>query len=186
MSPVWGSLGWRRGCTQYLNMSRTLITALLLAGSLSAQTFDAPSTTQGLQVAAKRPQQPFSGKIFWAEAGAFTLSNILDGYTTVSQTPGYEESPFPEGSLFLLGKHPSVGRYVAIMGAIQVATSFAAYRLEHSQKRWLRIFGHALMMQGTYSHTDGFISNVRLRMSVSNLPQAKLTPGGTLPANPRF
>jgi hypothetical protein len=104
----------------------------------------------------------------------------------VSQTPGYEESPFPEGSLFLLGKHPSVGRYVATMGAIQVATSFAAYRLEHSQKRWLRIFGHALMIQRTYSHKDGFISNVRLRMSVSNLPQAKLTPGGTLPANPRF
>jgi hypothetical protein len=153
---------------------------------LSTQTFDAPSTTQGLQVAAKRPQYPFNKKIFWAEASAFTLSNILDGYTTVKQTLGYEESPFPEGSLFLLGKHPSARRYVATMGAIQVATSFAAYRLEHSQKRWLRIFGHALMIQGTYAHTEGFISNVRVRMSVSNLPQSKLTPGGTLPANPRF
>jgi hypothetical protein len=167
-------------------MSRTLITALVLAGSLSAQTFDAPSTTHGLVVAAKRPQNSFNKKIFWAEAGAFTLSNILDGYTTVSQTPGYEESPFSEGSLFLLGKHPSVGRYVATMGAIQVATSFAAYRLEHRQKRRLRIVGHALMIQGTYAHTDGFISNVRLRLKVSNLPQAQVTPGGTLLANPRF
>ena len=158
-------------------MSRTLITALVLAGSLFAQTFDAPSTSQGLVVAAKRAENPFNKKIFWAEAGAFTLSNILDGYTTVKQTPGYEESAFPEGSLFLLGKHPSVGRYVATMGAIQVATSFAAYRLEHSQKRWLRIVGHALMIQGTYAHTDGFISNVRLRMRVSNLPPDQLMPG---------
>jgi hypothetical protein len=167
-------------------MSRTLITALVLAGSLSAQTFDVPSTTQGLVAAAKRPQSAFNKKIFWAEAGAFTLSNILDGYTTVQPTPGCEESSFPEGSSYLLGKHPSVGRYIATMGAIQVATTFAAYRLEHNQKRWLRIFGHALMIQGTYSHTDGFIRNVRLRMSLSDLPQAQLTPGGMLSANPRF
>jgi hypothetical protein len=37
--------------------------------------------------------------------------------------------------------------------------------------------GHALMIQGTYAHTNGFISNVRLRVRVSNLPQAQLTPG---------
>ena len=50
--------------------------------------------------------------------------------TTVAQMPGYEESGFPEGSSFLLGKHPSAGRYVATMGVIQIATSFAAYRLK--------------------------------------------------------
>jgi hypothetical protein len=37
--------------------------------------------------------------------------------------------------------------------------------------------GHALMIQGTYAHTDGFISNARLRVRVSNLPQAQLMPG---------
>jgi hypothetical protein len=164
---------------------KPLITLLLLAGSMSAQNFDAPSATLGLEVAAKRPQPVFNKKIFWAEAGAYTLFNVLDGYTTVAQTPGYEESEFPQGSAFLLGKHPSAGRYLATMGAIQVATTFAAYRLEHSQKRWLRMVGHALMIQGTYAHADGYIGNVLLR-STPNVPQASVATIARPLANRRF
>jgi hypothetical protein len=157
---------------------RSLITSLvlLLAGSLSAQTFDAPGMTLSLAVSAERPEQVFSKKVFWAEVGAYTLSNVLDGYTTVAHPQGYEEAGFPRGSSFLLGKHPSAGRYVAAMGAMQVATSFAAYRLEHSQKRFLRIVGHALMVQEIYSHTDGYIGNVLVLREGSSLPQAKLAP----------
>jgi hypothetical protein len=165
---------------------RPLIATLLLAGSLSAQTFDAPSATPGLGVASERPKQLFSSKIFWTEAGAYALSNVLDGYTSVVQMPGYEESAFPRGSLFLLGKHPSTGRYVATMGVIQLATSFAAYRLEHSPKLWLRLVGHALMIQGTYAHADGYIGNVLLRNSVASVPQAGLAPTTTPLADRRF
>ena len=50
-------------------------------------------------------------------------------------------------------------------------TSFAAYRLQHSQKRFLRLLGHALMIQGIYAHTDGYIGNVLLLNQ--GLPQAR-------------
>ncbi len=106
--------------------------------------------------------------------GAYTLINVLDGYTTVAHPQGYEEAGFPRGSSFLLGKQPSAARYVATMGAIQVGTCYAAYRLEHSQKRFLRILGHALMVQGIYAHADGYIGNVLLVGGASGNPQAKL------------
>ena len=154
---------------------RPMITSLvlLLAASLSAQTFNAPSAT--LSPAPKTSEQVFSKKIFWTEVGAYTLSNVLDGYTTVAHPEGYEEAGFPRGSAFLLGQHPSAARYVATMGALQVATTFAAYRLQHSQKRFLRLVGHALMIQGIYAHTDGYIGNVLVLNQGSNLPQAKPT-----------
>jgi len=141
---------------------RPLITSLMLflAASLSGQTFDAPSAT--LSPAPKRSEQVFSKKIFWTEVGAYTLANVLDGYTTVAHPEGYEEAGFPEGSAFLLRQHPSAARYVATMGALQVAASFAAYRLQHSQKRFLKLLGHALMIQGIYAHTDGYIGNALL------------------------
>ena len=50
----------------------------------------------------------------------------------------------------------------------------AAYRLQHSQKRYLRLVGHALMIQGIYAHTDGYIGNVLVLNQ--GLPQAKLAP----------
>ena len=154
---------------------RPLITSLvlLLAASLSAQTFNAPSAA--LNPTPRSSEQVFNKKIFWTEAGAYTLFNVLDGFTTVAHPDGYEEAGFPQGSAYLLGQHPSAARYVATMGAMQVVTSFAAYRLEHSQKRFLRLVGHALMIQGIYAHTDGYIGNVRVLNQ--GLPQAKLAPG---------
>ena len=167
---------------------KALVAALLLmgAGSAWAQTLDLPDATPDAAVAATRPQPVFNKKIFWVEAGAYTLSNVLDGYTTVAQMPGYEESGFPQGSSFLLGKHPSPARYVATMGIIQIATSFAAYRLEHSQKKFLRIFGHALMIQGIYAHTDGYIGNIRLQGDDSNPSAPKRAPAATPLMNLRF
>ena len=152
---------------------RPIITSLvlLLAGSLSAQNFNAPSAA--LSPAPRQSEQVFSKKIFWTEVGAYTLSNVLDGYTTVAHPAGYEEAGFPRGSAFLLGQHPSAARYVATMGAMQVATSFAAYRLEHSQKRFLRLIGHGLMIQGIYAHTDGYIGNILVLNQGSSLPPAK-------------
>jgi hypothetical protein len=171
---------WSKGGGTSLDIGsefmRLLMTALVLlwAGSSSAQTFDPPAATPDVTAAAVRPKSVFNKKIFWIEAGAYTLFNVLDGATTVAQTPGYEESAFPQGSSFLLGKHPSAGRYVATFGVLQIATSIAAYRLEHCPNRWLRMVGHGLMIQGTFGHADGYISNVLLRNSVSGVPQTKL------------
>jgi hypothetical protein len=60
------------------------------------------------------------------------------------------------------------------MGAMQIATSFAAYRLEHSERRFLRLVGHALMIQGIYAHTDGYIGNLLVLGKSPSLPQANL------------
>ena len=167
---------------------RPIITALvlLIASNLSAQSFDAPSATLGRATAPNEPGQVFSKKIFWAETGAYSLFNILDGYTTVVRPPGYQEARFPHGSAFMLGTSPSVARYALIMGGMQVATSFAAYRLEHSQKRFLRLVGHTLMLQGTYAHADGYIGNVVVTHRASSLPQTKLAPTATPLRNKLF
>ena len=173
----------RYGC--HKNLLR-IASLWLLAASLSAQTFNSPGTTLNQAPASERAEQLFSKKIFWAEVGAYTLSNILDGYTTVAHPQGYEEAGFPRGSAFLLGQHPSAGRYVATLGAIQVAASFGAYRLEHCQKRFLRLVGHALMIQGIYAHADGYIGNIVLIDGASSPPQAKVAPGNTTLTRKRF
>lgn len=158
---------------------------LLLAGSGFGQTIDSPSSALNPDAAPKRGEQEFSKKIFWTEAGAYTLFNVLDGYTTIARPTGYEEAGFPRGSSFLLGKSPSAGRYVSTMGVMQVATSFAAYRLEHSQKRFLRLVGHTLMIQGTYAHADGYIGNLLVQGKSASLPQANLA-SATPPMMKRF
>ena len=164
------------------NLVRTTFLLLLFTASLSAQSFDSPGATLKPAPAYQSPvyqsnEHAFNKKIFWTEFAAYTVSNVLDGYTTVAHPEGYEEAGFPQGSAFLLGKHPSAGRYVVTMGAMQVATSFAAYRLQHSQKRFLRLVGHALMIQGIYAHTDGYIGNVLVLNK--GLPQAQLAPRST-------
>lgn len=177
---LWPAGRWRNRMDHLYRSHKSVLlvtsVVLWLAVSLSGQTFDAPGTTLTRATAPKRTEQVFSKKIFWAEAGAYTLFNVLDGYTTVAHPRGYEEAGFPHGSSFLLGKQPSAGRYVATMGIIQAATSFAAYRLEQSQKRVLRIVGHTLMIQGIYAHTDGYIGNVVLVNETSTSPQAKPAP----------
>ena len=136
--------------------------------------FDAPISNVSRAAAPKSTESVFSKRIFWTEVGTYTVSNILDGYTTIARPQGYEEAGFPRGSSFLLGTQPSAARYVATMGALQVATSFAAYRLEHSHRRFLRVAGHTLMIQGTYAHTDGFIRNFLVQEKAPTLPKASL------------
>lgn len=139
---------------------------------LDVSVFNAPFSNFSQAAGPKSPEQIFNKKIFWTEVGAYTLSNILDGYTTVAHGRGYEEAGFPHGSSFLLGTQPSAARYVATMGAMQVATSFAAYRLEHSHRRFWRLIGHTLMIQGTYAHTDGYIGNLLVQGKAPTLPKA--------------
>lgn len=104
-------------------------------------------------------------KLFIAETAAYTVSNVLDGYTTARNTRrGITEADFPRGSSYLLGKKPSAARYAAVMGAQQVLTEFLAYKLERSPRKPLRLLGHALMIQGSYAHFDGFARNMTLRM----------------------
>ena len=56
-------------------------------------------------------------------------------------------------------------RYFVTMGLLETGISFTAYRLQHSDKKWLRLTGHALMIQAAYGHTDGVIRNLRLLQS---------------------
>lgn len=190
--PCLVQLAWNGVCSEgfgdvamYRETIRPLITSLvlLLAGTLSAQTINAPSATLNLSPAPKPSEHVFSKKIFWTEVGAYTLSNVLDGYTTVAHPAGYQEAGFPQGSAYLLGKDPSAARYAVTMGLMEAATSFAAYRLEHSRNRFARILGHSLMAQGIYAHTEGYIANVVLVNRNSSVPQAKL---GSTTANRRF
>jgi hypothetical protein len=179
------AMNHRSGFDKHFLRPLILSLVLLLTGSLSAQTINSPSSALNPAAVPKPGEQGFSKKIFWTEAGACTLFNVLDGYTTIARPTGYEEAGFPRGSSFLLGKNPSAGRYVSTMGIMQVATSFAAYRLEHSQKRFLRLVGHTLMIQGAYAHADGYIGNLLVQGKPPSLPQANLAPI-TLPTSQRF
>jgi hypothetical protein len=109
-------------------------------------------------------QKPvFHKKIFITELAAYTVSNIVDGITTVRGVRrGFTESSWPRGSAELLGLRPGIARYTATMGALELGAAFASYRLQHSQNRYLRMLGHSLMLEGTVEHTMGFANNLRL------------------------
>jgi hypothetical protein len=113
---------------------------------------------------AKTPEvSPFHKKIFIAEVVAYTVPNVLDGITTIRGVRrGFTEEPFPRGSAELLGSRPGVVRYTLIMGGIQAAVTFAAYKLEHSRSRTLRLVGHSLMVNRSVDHATCFVSNLRL------------------------
>lgn len=103
------------------------------------------------------PKPTFHKNIFVSEVAAYTVSNIMDGYATVHDTHiGINEASFPTGSAELLGTRPGVGRYLAVYGTMEVGEVFAAYKLEHSDNKALRLLGHGLLVQGTYMHFDGF------------------------------
>jgi len=113
------------------------------------------------------PNAPsFNKKLFIAEVSAYTAINVVDGITTAQSVhEGNVEGPFPGGSSYLLGQRPSMVRYFVTMGLLETGISFTAYRLQHSDKKWLRLTGHALMIQAAYGHTDGVIRNLRLLQS---------------------
>jgi len=105
---------------------------------------------------APSPPKPASHKLFFTEVGALTAANALDGYATVRDTNwGYSEESFA------LGKRPGAGKYVAVEGAIEAATALAAWKLEKSRHKALRLGGHYLMGIETVAHMDGAIHNFR-------------------------
>lgn len=108
------------------------------------------------------PDAPRPGKLFVIESVAYTGTNIMDGLTTMrNQGWGSQflEQPFPTGSAYMLGQRPSAVRYSLVMGGLQLATELVSYRLECSHRRFFRLLGHGLMVQGAASHLDGFINN---------------------------
>lgn len=105
----------------------------------------------------------FNKKIYLSELAAYTAANVLDGITTVRGVRrGFTESSWPQGSSELLGLRPGIARYTATMGALEVGAAFAAFRLEHSQNRYLRLVGHSFLVEGTIDHSMGFASNLNL------------------------
>jgi hypothetical protein len=117
-------------------------------------------STQELE-AGRVPQ--FHKKIFVSEVAAYTVSNILDGITTVrGVNRGFTEASFPKGASEFLGRRPGAARYALTMGAMQTAATFASYRLQHSHSRVLRLLGHSIMAEGIVDHTSGFVNNLML------------------------
>jgi hypothetical protein len=105
----------------------------------------------------------FHKKIFVSEVAAYTVSNVLDGITTVrGVNRGFTEASFPKGASEFLGRRPGATRYVLTMGAMQTAATFASYRLQHSHSRVLRMIGHSIMAEGIVDHTSGFVNNLML------------------------
>ena len=136
---------------------------LLLIGSLIGS-LSLPAHSQQLTELPNTPS--FNKKLFIAELSIYTTMNILDGITTAQSVhKGNVEGGFPSGSSYLLGQRPSVARYAVTMGLMEAGVSLAAYRLQHSKTKWLRVVGHGLMIQGAYGHTDGTIRNIRLLQS---------------------
>jgi hypothetical protein len=136
---------------------------LLLIGSLVGSVC-LPAHSQQLTEPPNAPS--FNKKLFVVELSTYTTINVLDGITTAQSVhEGYVEGNFPAGSSYLLGRRPSVARYAVTMGLIEAGVSVAAYRLQHSKTKWLRLAGHGLMIQAVYSHTDGVLRNIRLLQS---------------------
>jgi hypothetical protein len=102
------------------------------------------------------PLEHASYKLFFAEVGALTAANALDGYTTVRDTNwGYSEESFA------LGKHPSAAKYIAVDGAIEAATVLGAWQLKKSRHKALRLCSHSLMGVATFAHLEGASHNFR-------------------------
>lgn len=144
--------------------AQTLTAALPDAPTARPEPAPAPSPVVKLDRCAGFgcPVTRYSKRLFWTEAGAYTAINALDGYTTVRMIRmGTVEAQFPKGSAFILGRHPGAGRYVAVMGGIEVASILLSHKLEHSNNKFLRTVGHGLMGVGIAAHADGAISNLR-------------------------
>ena len=149
-----------QGWLSILSLIRSRGYFLFLVGSLIAS-LGLPAHSQQFKELPNTPS--FNKKLFITELSIYTTMNVLDGITTAqSVREGNVEGNFPSGSSFLLGRRPSVARYAVTMGLMEAGVSFAAYRLQHSNKKWLRVVGHGLMIQAAYGHTDGVIRNVRL------------------------
>jgi len=132
---------------------------LLVVGSLGLPAFSQQMT--------EPPNAPsFNKKLFIVELSTYSAVNVLDGITTAQNVKkGYVEGNFPAGSSYLLGRRPSAARYAATMGLIEVGVSVASYHLQHSRTKWMRLVGHALMIQAAFGHADGSIQNIRLAAS---------------------
>ena len=135
--------------------------------SVAASTASPASATEALlytpvpRLSERKPV--FHKKIYLSELAAYTAANVLDGITTVRGVRrGFTESSWPQGSSELLGLRPGIARYTATMGALEVGAAFAAFRLEHSQNRYLRLVGHSFLLEGTIDHSMGFASNLNL------------------------
>jgi len=100
----------------------------------------------------------FNKKVFAVESTILTVSNILDGYTTVKgQQHGLVET-FP----LMRGYQFGPGSYIGVAGGIQAATMIAAYYLERSHNKYLRAIGHAGMLIEAAGHFWGAANNMQM------------------------
>lgn len=136
---------------------------------------DAPSTSihavisQSSMTAPQRAysatETSFSRKIYYSELAVFAITDIADGLSTARDSRwGYAEETSYE-----FGTHPTAARYFITSGIIDGAQCFAAWKLEHSDRKFFRMAGHAIMLSGAGIHARSFGLNVsRIHGRVSN------------------
>jgi hypothetical protein len=97
---------------------------------------------------------------FPAEAAFNAATTAADGMTTVRDTKrGQHELSFPEGSAQLIGKYPTAESYSRAMVPLAVVEGLVGHKLEESDKKALRMLGHAIILGGGAAHAGAFIHN---------------------------
>ena len=109
------------------------------------------------------PVSHFHARTFIVESEVLTLSNILDGITTVRDSRmGIYEADFPRGSAELLGRYPDAQRYVLVMASEQIGEEVLGFYLERSHSKFRRVIGHTIMLGSTGAHLYGFGNNLHV------------------------
>lgn len=87
---------------------------------------------------------------FVLETSILTIANIENGksYARQEYYTGTEE------------QHKSGAKYAAINVPIQIATQFAAWRLQRSNRKSLRILGHIVMWSAIGSYSTNYFLRV--------------------------
>lgn len=103
----------------------------------------------------------FSVPLFSAEAVVYTLANAADGVTTIRNIRGgATEEGWPNGEGWVLGKRPTVSRWVIAEGGMEIGICLASWKLQHSRRAWVRGVGHGLMAWKIQAHSMGAVHNI--------------------------
>ena len=98
---------------------------------------------------------------FKAESVALGMATTADYVMTVRDTShGLYEAPFPIGSSYLYGKHPTALSTLPMFGGAAL-TAYVGYRLERTHSKGGRLMGHAVMAVATSIHAEAALQDYK-------------------------
>lgn len=113
-----------------------LLLLVVLGLPLSAQELpDAPSN--------------YPHALFVLQSSVLTMAIIENGRATTMERYAGNGEELP---------HQSVGKYAAIHIPIALAATFAAWKLEHNQRKSLRVLGHVVMWSAVGYHSASYFT----------------------------